>query len=394
MRIDSVLSPNGLGHQHQHDEDGVRGHRAPDVRDADGEPAAPVDVAEPERDRDGEGAGDPQRRRGDADVLEQPLRDPVRALPVLPGPGTRRRRRPPSPSAPLPRRQGMSTRWTPSSRRSSTRASTTHSTEAVSTCALKLLFRPVLMRSPRPPLPTMVPIVVSATVETVAIRRPPMSTGRASGSSTRHSSPSRRVPHAAPGVADLLGHAVEPGEHRPDEDREAVQDEPDDDRRLRRPGERQQQREQRQRRDRVDRGRDAEDGRPAAADPAGHERQRQGEQRADDDGDQRDPQVLDGGRHELGGAGPDVLRADPRVAQQAVVGNGGRMAVDQRAPDHPSDHGAEPTGEDDDPARRAGQDATPTARSRSTTSASTCRPRRDGHARRAVRLAGSPRRCG
>ena len=71
---------------------------------------------------------------------------------------------------------------------SSTTASTTQSTEAVNSSARKLELTPSLIRLPSPPYATSEPIVVSATVETVATRSPAMITGIASGSSTRNSS--------------------------------------------------------------------------------------------------------------------------------------------------------------------------------------------------------------
>ena len=61
------------------------------------------------------------------------------------------------------------------------------------------MLTPSLIRLPRPPYATSEPTVVSATVETVATRRPAMITGSASGSSTRNSS--RPAPYPSP-VAD------------------------------------------------------------------------------------------------------------------------------------------------------------------------------------------------
>ena len=71
---------------------------------------------------------------------------------------------------------------------SSTIASTTHRTAAVSSSARKSRWTPWVIRLPRPPLATRVPTVVRATVDTVATRRPAMITGMAKGSSTRRSS--------------------------------------------------------------------------------------------------------------------------------------------------------------------------------------------------------------
>ncbi|SCK55221.1 hypothetical protein YUWDRAFT_04947 [Streptomyces sp. AmelKG-D3] len=77
----------------------------------------------------------------------------------------------------------------------------TQSTEAVSTWALKKLGSASSMRLPRPPLPTSEPTVVSATVDTVAMRSPAISAGSASGSSTSHSS--RHGPYPMPRAASL-----------------------------------------------------------------------------------------------------------------------------------------------------------------------------------------------
>ena len=94
---------------------------------------------------------------------------------------------------------------------------------------LEVVLHAVRIRLPSPPYDTSVPTVVSATVETVATRRPAMITGSASGSSIRNSS--RVVPYPSP-VADSRtssGTAEQPREHVADQDREGVEREPDHD---------------------------------------------------------------------------------------------------------------------------------------------------------------------
>ena len=100
---------------------------------------------------------------------------------------------------------GVTSRWVPTMSRSSSTAITTQSTQAAISSALKLVRTPSAMRLPRPPLATRAPTVVSATVETVATRRPAIITGSASGSSILRSwTPA--VAQAARGLAYVVGH--------------------------------------------------------------------------------------------------------------------------------------------------------------------------------------------
>lgn len=71
----------------------------------------------------------------------------------------------------------------------------------MSTWALKKLGSASPMRLPRPPLPMIDPTVVSAIVDTVAIRTPAINAGTASGSSTSHSS--RAGPYPIPSAASF-----------------------------------------------------------------------------------------------------------------------------------------------------------------------------------------------
>ena len=70
--------------------------------------------------------------------------------------------------------------------------------------------------------------MVSATVDTVATRRPAMITGSASGSSIRKSSRLGAVAEAGRRLDDLVGHRAEALEHAADQDRERVERQPDD----------------------------------------------------------------------------------------------------------------------------------------------------------------------
>ena len=118
--------------------------------------------------------------------------------------------------------------------------------------ALKLVVHAVLDQVAEPAVRDQRADGGSATVETVATRRPAMITGSASGSSTRKSSRAGAVPEPERGLDGPRPARSEALEDRADQDRQRVERQPDHHRGLRQPGERHQQREQRQRRDRVD----------------------------------------------------------------------------------------------------------------------------------------------
>jgi hypothetical protein len=72
----------------------------------------------------------------------------------------------------------------------------------------------------------MTPTVTSATVETVAMRSPAMNVGQRQRQLDLHEHPRRAVAHAARGLADVVGHALQPGEEVAHQDDQRVRTSP------------------------------------------------------------------------------------------------------------------------------------------------------------------------
>lgn len=146
--------------------------------------------------------------------------------------------------------------------------------------------------------------------------------GQQRGQRQRHldlpQEPPRPVPHAGGRLAGLLGDGVEPREGVPHQDRQRVEHQPGDHQRRREAEEREQQGEHGERGDRVEERGHREDRGREGAPAVGEDRQREGDQHADDDGGHCDPDVLEGRVDQVLAARTEVLPADPVVGHQAV----------------------------------------------------------------------------
>ena len=165
---------------------------------------------------------------------------------------------------------------------------------AMITPVLKVMFEPRPARCRARPPPAKTASVARATVETVAMRRPAMISGSASGSSTRHSSWRSDMPMPRPGVLGVGRHVGEPGDDVAVEDLERVGRERDDRRDVAAAGDRQQQEEEGDAGDRVE---DPRGRRSAAASASGgrceSSARRHGDREPRDDRDRHEDDVLE-----------------------------------------------------------------------------------------------------